>query len=203
MTAQLAVAGLRENLGFISLTPRGWSPESDKLHDAEILSREEFRGVKASDNTDEETDDFQTELRISEQDLLDILTVYRTRISDEVRQQIQKRVNVLIDPDDWDAEDRLPNPESFRRLMSFLAAHRELRQPSLFLNRYGLFTASWRPSKRELTSLVFHADDDVNWLVYSPRKGSRTEVDEAAGRNSLDEVLEAVGRHGALVWMRR
>ena len=97
----------------------------------------------------------------------------------------------------------MPNPESFRRLLSFLEAHRELRHPSIFLNRYGLFAASWRPEKRKLASLVFHADDIVNWLVYFPWKGNERDVIESTGRAPRDIVLEEVGGHGALRWMRR
>ena len=106
--------------------------------------------------------------------------------------QIQKGTSVLINSAEWNFEDELPSPESFRRLLSFLEVNSVLRYPSIFLNRYGLFTAPWRPEKRKLASLVFHADDSVNWLVFSPRVDDETDVIETAGRTSLIVSQEVV-----------
>ena len=189
--------------GFESLTPRGWSDESEKLRDAEIESFSDYYGVPASRLNLHESDDLGAVLRTALQDLNDILAVFRNRLPDNICDRIRKRISVLIDSAEWDIEDELPSPESFRRLLSFLAVHSVLRYPSIFLNRYGLFTASWRPEKRKLASLVFHADNSVNWLVFSPREDDETDVIETAGRASLNTVLKEIGKHGALSWMRR
>ena len=204
MRACLATADqLYGSRGFESLTPRGWSDESEKLRDAEIESFSDYYGVPASRLHLHESDDHGAVLRTAVQDLNDILAVFRNRLPENIRVRIRKRISVLIDSAEWDIEDELPSPESFRRLLSFLASHSVLRYPSIFLNRYGLFTASWRPEKRKLASLVFHADNSVNWLVFSPREDDETDVIETAGRASLNTVLEEVGKHGALSWMRR
>ena len=148
---------------FESLTPRGWSDESEKLRDAEVLSSRDSYSVPASRLHLHESDDHRHVLRAAVQDLNDILAVFRNRLPKNMCDQIRKRISVLIDPAEWDIEDELPSPESFRKLLSFLEVHSVLRYPSIFLNRYGLFTASWRPEKRKLASLVFHADNSVNW----------------------------------------
>ncbi len=204
MRAYLATAGqLYEYPGFESLTPRGWSDESEKLRDAEVVSFNDYYGVPASRLHLHESDDHRSVLRVAVQDLNNILAVVRNRLPENMCDQIQKRISVLINPAEWDIEDELPSSESFRRLLLFLAEHNDLRYPSIFLNRYGLFTASWRPEKRKLASLVFHADNSVNWLVFSPREDDETDVIETAGRTSFNTVLEEVGKHGALSWMRR
>lgn len=189
--------------GFQSLTPRGWSDESEMLRDAEVVSLRDFYSVPASRLHLHESDDHRSVLRVAVQDLNNILSVFRNRLPNNMCDQIRKRISVLIDPADWDIEDELPSPESFRRLLSFLEVHSVLRYPSIFLNRYGLFTASWRPEKRKLASLVFHTDNSVNWLVFSPREDDETDVTETAGRASFNTVLQEVGKHGALSWMRR
>ena len=204
MRAYLATAGqLYEYPGFESLTPRGWSDESEKLRDAEFESFNDYYEVPASRLHLHESDDHRSVLRVAVQDLNNILAVFRNRLPEDMCDQIRKRISVLIDSAEWVIEDELPSPESFRRLLSFLEVHSVLRYPSIFLNRYGLFTASWRPEKRKLASLVFHADNSVNWLVFSPREDDETDVIETAGRASFNTVLEEVGKHGALSWMRR
>ena len=204
MRASLATADqLHRYQGFESLTPRGWSDESNKLRDAEIVSLSDFFTLPASRLHLHESDDHRSVLRAAGQDLNDILAVFRDRLPEYMCDQIQKRISVLIDPAEWDIEDEMPSPGSFRRLLSFLAVHSVLRYPSIFLNRYGLFTASWRPEKRKLASIVFHADDSVNWLVFSPREDDEIDVIETAGRASLNTVLKEVRKHGALSWMRR
>lgn len=204
MRAYLATADqLYDYPGFESLTPRGWSDESEKLRDAEVVWTRDFYAMPASRLHLHESDDHRSVLRVAVQDLNNILAVFRNRLPENMCDQIRKRISVLIDPAEWDIEDELPSPESFRRLLSFLAVHSNLRYPSIFLNRCGLFTASWRPEKRKLASLVFHANDNVNWLVFSPRKDDETDVIETVGRTSMNTVLEEVGKHGALSWMRR
>ncbi len=204
MRASLATTDqLYRYQGFELLTPRGWSDESKKLQDAAVVSLSDFLILPASRLHLHESDDRRPALRVAVQDLNDILVVFRNRLPENMCDQIRKRTSVLIDPAEWDFEDELPSPESFRRLLSFLEANSVLRYPSIFLNRYGLFTASWRPEKRKLASLVFHADNSVNWLVFSPREDDETDMIETAGRTSLNTVLKEVGKHGALSWMQR
>ena len=188
---------------FGSLTPRGWSDESEKLRDAETVSLTDFFGVPASRLHLLEGGDYRSVLREAGRELSNILSVFRNRLPEGVADQIGRRIGVLIDSAEWDIEDELPIPESFRRLLSFLAAHRELRHPSIFLDRHGLFTASWRPEKRKLASLAFRMDGTVNWLVFLPQKGDETGVIESKGRAPLDILLKIVGKHGALSWMRQ
>ena len=189
--------------GVKSRTARGWSDESRKLRGAEVLSISDFYDLPASRLRLYENNERLSEMLDAAQDLKNILAVFRTRLSENMCDQIGKRISVLIDATEWDIKDEAPNPESFRMLLSFLAVQSRLLFPSIFLNRYGLFTASWRPEKRKLASLVFHTDDRVNWLVFSPREDDETETNETAGRSSSKSVLEEVGKHGALRWMRR
>ncbi len=188
---------------FESLTPPGWSRESKKLRDAEDVSKDDYFGLPASRPHLHQFDDHRSVLRIAEQDLRNIIAVFRIRLPQDIHDRIGMRISVLIDPAEWDIEDEPPNPESFRRLLAFIAAHSELRYPSIFLNRYGLFSASWRPENRSLASLVFHPDNSVNWLVFSPRKDNETDVIKTAGRAPLEDVLKEIGKRGALKWMRR
>lgn len=204
MRAHLSTADqFYEWQGPISLTPRGVSDESEKLRQAEEASLFYYISLPASRLHLHEGDDHKAILRVARQELRDMLSVSRNRLTESTREQIQQRVDVLLDPIEWDLEDSLPNTESFRRLLSFLSDNTNLRYPSIFLNRYGLFTASWRPEKRKLASLVFHSNGCVNWLVFLPREDDESEVIESAGRAPLDAVLEQVGKHGALSWMRR
>jgi hypothetical protein len=197
------VEQLGDYFGEALLTPRGWSDESKQLAKAEVVSLGDFFDVPASRIHLHAGDDHQSVLRIVGQDLRNVLAMFRGRLSDDMYHRIHRRVATLINPAEWDTEDELPNIESFWQLVGFLATHKGLRVPSIFLNRYGLFTASWRPERRKLTSLVFHPDGMINWLVFSPTKVDDDETIEIAGRAPAQLVLEEVGKHGALEWMKR
>ncbi len=204
MTAYAAIDNQRNGRkGWQSLTPPGWSHESIQLQGARRVSLEEYYALPASRHRQSASEDQNFELQAATEDLHNLLLVHLDLLPRDVGQGIARRIDALTDPDNWDSEDQLPNAESFRRLLVFLADHHELRKPSIFLNRYGLFTASWRPDRRHLASLVFHADNNVNWLVFTPRSDDEIDVVEAAGRAPIEIVAEEVGKHGALVWMCR
>lgn len=189
--------------GLRSLTPPGLSQESSKIQDAKMVWLKGYYALPASRHRRFDNRSRRLALQDATEDLYNVLVVYWPSLSSDVRERIAERIETLTDPTDWDAEDELPNAESFRRLLVFLASHHEFRNPSIFLNRYGHFTASWRPERRQLASLVFHADNNVNWLVFTPRPDNDDDVIEAAGRSPIELVLGEVRKHGAFEWMRR
>ena len=186
-----------------SLTPRGWSQESGAIRTAESDMLRDYLDVPASRFHLHSDDECGPILRLAVEELSSILDAFRDRIPQQTAKLIRNRIEVLLDSAEWEMEDELPNPESFRRMLSFLASNKNLRSPSIFLNRYGLFTASWRPESRKLTSIVFQSDDMVNWLVFSPREDDDQDIVENAGRAPLETVLREIKKTGATRWMRR
>ena len=88
-------------------------------------------------------------------------------------------------------------------MLNFFAENHRLIVPSVFLNRLGLFSASWRPAKNKLASLVFQPEGDVSWLVFVPSGPVPDEIEEAAGRCAQSEVVYRLRKFGATDWMLR
>lgn len=189
----------RRDFGFPPVTQGGESRESQTLMTAERAAYQHWylpatRGIR---------------YRLSERllgvknELCSILEVNRTALVADTYERLLKRLDAIIDPEDWDQDDELPSIQSFKKLIVFLENNPEFRYPSVFINSRGLFTASWRPEKRRLASLVFQPSNDVNWLVFLPRKDDPEDVIEIAGRVPFEDVLIEVSKHGALEWMRK
>jgi hypothetical protein len=185
-----------------SLTPGGWSRESEELGKSLEQLCQEYQGLPATRFGLRDCLSAPSAIELRRQELSNIFAAYFGLVPIDIWETIGKRLSMLLDPDEWDDEDELPSAESFRRMLSFLSAHGELRCPTIFLNRQGLFSISWRPEKRKLCSLVFHPDNHVSWLVFRPHPDDEQDVIEAAGRARTEDVLDEVAKHDPpdLMW---
>ena len=147
--------------------------------------------------------DQTTALQYHEFELRALLARARDKLITDVDDRIDRRLSVLLDPDDWEEGDAFPDFNSFERLLRFLADHFELRPPSVFLSRRGYFDASWRTSRDKLASMEFHPNGTVSWMVFAPSPINTDNMEEAAGDTQVELVLRRIEDYGALEWMRR
>ena len=204
MTARLATAEQLRGVPFLGLhahsLTRSVGKDGEQLTNAAVLHLEEFRQRPATSFARLSRDPTLADIG---QTLETILAAYRAQLPSDTLDKIHARLSVILNPDERETSDALPNVKSFRRMVQFLAGHRKLRTPSVFVNRYGLFNASWRPEKRRLASLVFQPGDDVSWLIFLPRADDPNDTKEAAGRGSINDALKEFKDHDALEWMSR
>ncbi len=208
MTAHPAAAEqLQEVLGpshrSPTLTPRGLSAESEKLYAAGRDSIEDYVTLPVSRLHLHAWDDRSEILRIAEKDLRSMLAAFRGRLQSDSYQRILRRLPILLSSDDWEDGDEMPSPESFRGMLKFLANHLRLRAPSIFLNRQGFFTCVWRPARDQLTSLAFHPDGGVSWIIFAPNADSEDGTDEVAGRSDAESVMRWIGSNSGTKRMLR
>ncbi len=185
-----------------SLTPRGFGLDSALLDTQERESTIAFI-LPSITNARLPISPWAVDVSLSQQWLRAILRAYKARLRPDLYQRMLDRVAAVLDPEEWQEEDALPNPESFRRMLEFLCRIPDLRIPSVSVNRYGLFNASWRPSRQQLVSLVFQPADDVTWLLFLPREGTAEDTVEVAGRCPTSEAMREIAMHDSLSWMMR
>lgn len=165
---------------FDSLTPSGAGYDGRQIQNAPVIQLDKHRQHAA---TLSRSSPIERELAAANQALRTILAAHRDRLDPDMIDRIYARLSVLLDANEREEGDELPNLESFRRMILFLSENRSLRRPSIFVNRFGLFNASWRPEKRKLASLVFQPRNDVTWLIFLPREDDSEDTKEVAGRS--------------------
>ncbi len=136
-------------------------------------------------------------------ELIMYLNLFKRRLSANTCERLQRRMLVLLDPTDWDNDDKLPDVESFRATLEFLSTNKNLHVPTLSLNRNGHFTLAWRPARDKLLSLIFEPNHEVSWLVYTPNAKMPDGIDDTAGQTTSDRAMSLVKKFGMSEWIYR
>ena len=132
-----------------------------------------------------------------------ILSTYEHKLEAEVHKRLGDLLPILLDKDEYEEGDKVPDASSFHGTLDFLADHPELDVPRLNLSRRGYFRLSWRKVENKLTTLEFRPDGMIDWLVFAPpARGSRL-PQRAAGESAVSEIMNILRAQKALEWMQR
>ncbi len=107
-----------------------------------------------------------------------------------------KRLEGLLDPDEWVFRDKMPSVASFKTLMRMIIHNRVIRQPSLGATSDGKFIASWRSGDDRLVIENF-ASDEVRWVLSRHVNGKRV---SAAGTSPVDFLRTALLPYEPEAW---
>ena len=135
--------------------------------------------------------------------LLRALTAFRTQLPRDTYETIRQRVRIIVDPEEWEESDKLPDANSFDLMLRFLTSHGQLQAPRVFLSPRGLFTASWRAARDQLTTLEFCPDGTIRWLVFAPPLPGEQTKQRGTGDCSVKKLLSYIAPYNALDWVRR
>lgn len=92
----------------------------------------------------------------------------------------------LLDPDDWDAESKLPSEQSFSTFLRMMIYLHPTRRPGLGLSPSGHFLAAWSRDKDRIV-IESIGNDEVRWVLSRMVDGER---ESGAGRVLLHRVPE-------------
>lgn len=98
------------------------------------------------------------------------------------RSGIFRQLDELLDPEEWDFSDRLPELASYQTLLRMLLALKPLKRPSLGATSTGEIIAGWVNAESRLTVECL-ARDQVRWTVSGTLRGQSV---KAAGLNRSD-----------------
>lgn len=107
-----------------------------------------------------------------------------------------RQLDFLLDPDEWDFSDELPNLASFRTFLRLMIALGTVKRPSLGATANGDLIAAWIAGSDRLTVECL-ADDQVRWVLSETVGGDRI---SAAGRNPSHLLRGYLNPHNPGKW---
>ena len=125
------------------------------------------------------------------------------KLPSDTYETIHHRLTSLLNPENWEISDTLPNAISFTKLLQFLSDFEHLREPRIALARNGNFVLSWRAAQDQLVTLEFLPSDVVRWLVFAPPPAGSTVKQRATGQSSRTTILDHISPYGVLNWLKR
>ena len=156
----------------------------------------------ASSTSSEET--IAVELHWVRRQLTEALRAFQPQLDPDTYAVILRRLGTILDPEEWEPRDPFPDAGSFDQMLCFLARHRDIRAPRIFLSPRRYFVTSWRAARDQLTTLEFNPEGTVRWLVFAPpTSGQGTKQRTAGDETSVTKVLSLIAPHGARLWMKR
>lgn len=198
---------VRERIEFIKFSIGGgdfttvsvrWTGHVDHVADTLILAVPDLSHGGAS--TGEST---TSKLIFVKRKLLHALAEFKEHLPADTYSVILVRLGTILDPDEWNLRDELPDAGSFDQMLFFLARHKELCTPRVFLSPKGFFVASWRAARNQLTTLEFYPDRKIRWLVFAPPLPDEQTKHRGTGDGSARKIWSYIAPYGALKWMKR
>jgi hypothetical protein len=127
-----------------------------------------------------------------------LLSFARAGLRTPTFERLQSRLTTLLDPGEWEKNDRLPNFGSFNIMLNFLIAHPDFGVPFVALLGSGNFELSWRRVDGRLTTIEFREDGWVQWLVFAKLEQPGAPRERDGGLCKLADMMSRLEHHGAL-----
>ncbi len=117
----------------------------------------------------------------------------------EIRSQLLRQIDWLLDAEHWEAGDSFPNVGAFKTLIKFILNAKPVASPSLGLSDSGNLLAMWVHEANRLT-LECMPNDLINYAAMSIADGKKK---SAAGRaETLRDILELLSPFKNAGWFR-
>jgi hypothetical protein len=116
--------------------------------------------------------------------------------SAEDRQKLFLKLDALLSTEEWDRNDEVLEPSSFRTLLRLLLFLRPKNRPGLGLSFDGSILSVWRNGEDRLT-LECLANDRIRWVL---SKGSGENRESAAGLTTIERLLSRLEPYDPMSW---
>lgn len=117
-------------------------------------------------------------------------------IQNEWRQIIFRKLDQILNLENWEDSDFLIDPRSFMTFLRFILLTGPLRGMGLGVSKDGHLLAGWVSENGQLT-LEFGTNDDVRWAIVR-HAGERPET--AAGRTAYERLLAVLQPYAPETW---
>lgn len=112
------------------------------------------------------------------------------------RAGIFRQLDVLMDPDEWDFSDALPDTRAFQTFLRMIVYLGPVRRPSLGATSQGHILAAWHSGQDRLT-IECAPSDSVRWVLAEHRGGDR---ESAAGQTTVRRLPEVLAPYTPNKW---
>ena len=139
----------------------------------------------------------EDQLRKSFEIFAERLSNVSMHFSERVRASIARQIGLLINKENWEAEDSLPNVAAFSTFLRVLNIVGAVRPPSIGSNGFGSVSASWFVGPDRLT-LDCLENDKVLFVLSRARPDGST--DRAAGETKALMLVPKLRPYDPDVW---
>lgn len=108
-----------------------------------------------------------------------------------------RQLDLLMDADEWAADDEPVTKDSFITLIRLLIVLRDKRRPSLGIANRGNIVATWFTKGIDRVTIECLPNDRVRWIVTIPLY---EEKESAAGETTLDRLLNNLQPYNPQHW---
>jgi hypothetical protein len=112
------------------------------------------------------------------------------------RDKIFKQLDNLLDPDEWDNQDKLLDQSSYSTFLRMILYQPPIKRPSLGLSNTGNLLAAWIEGTNRLSIECF-PHDEIRWVLSRMIDG---EPESAAGRTPLYRLPTVLAPYNADQW---
>lgn len=111
-------------------------------------------------------------------------------------QKLFAQIDSLLDVDEWDTSDPIPNSETARTFIRLLLAMKVSRKPGLGVSNSGNLVAAWTSGPNRLTVECL-PHDRVRWILAREIDG---EIGRAAGDDKIERLRNILDPYDPIVW---
>lgn len=173
-------------VGILQAGTRGVGIESDSIRTgiSKVFAEWESRNLAASFGS--KTHDTESNVPLLHLRVLSELAKFGQNLEFNWRKSIIKRLNELLDPDDWDDGTPLPSLESFRTFLRMAVYVNPSRRPGLAIAPNGNFVAIWA-NKEDRMFIETHPNDRMKWVLSKKTEGGS---EFASGETKIHRVFD-------------
>ena len=113
------------------------------------------------------------------------------------RERIFTQIDRILDPEDWDFDEKMPEITSFQTLLRLLIFIRPACVPGLGLSSSGMLIASWTTDGDYLT-IECHPKDELKWSLLIKEEGPQT---VAAGAVATAKLMSELLPYRSNRWL--
>lgn len=122
-----------------------------------------------------------------------------SHIDPNIRKHLFFQIDWLLNGEEWEKNDNLPNEESFKTLIKFILNSSPVEAPSLGLSDNGNLLASWKHGANKLM-LECMANDHFKYLAASAADGKKKR--SAGDAETLRDLLDLLSPFKTAGWFK-
>nr|WP_314094222.1 hypothetical protein [uncultured Shinella sp.] len=112
------------------------------------------------------------------------------------QERLSSQIDSLVDPEEWDKDDTIPDPNSSRTLIRLLIATKAHKRPGLGVSPLGNIVAAWSTETDRLT-VECMADDHIKWVL---TKNTNGQIERAAGEGRIQRLSAVLRPYDFAAW---
>jgi hypothetical protein len=118
--------------------------------------------------------------------------------SEEWRHGLFAQIDDLLDPENWDSEDRILDMGTFTTFLRLLVSLKEARRPGIGITYNGAIISAWTTKSGARLTVECRPADHIRWMVSHEIDG---EIEVASGSTTIHRFLDQIAPYHPGQWL--